>query len=195
MLARPQAHPSTLHTLRRELAAEWSLRCLRVDRSKPCHQTSKRRATQRWAMGSVTERVMDSTKLLLLMVRLFPVWVPMNEVCTHIRWQDSREEPVGAIEVRCIRLHWWPSRGSCKHLGRIVVSGLVSVLPRECEKSFTSCWSLANIFSSPSRVVGYCAVYPPSTINVCPVTNEAASEQSQTTAAAISSGLPRRFIG
>src|SRR6266566_3116268 len=48
----------------------------------------------------------------------------------------------------------------------------------------------------------YCATYPPSTVMVCPVTNEAASEQSHTTASAISSdrrtpsrrkdGTPRR---
>jgi hypothetical protein len=36
----------------------------------------------------------------------------------------------------------------------------------------------------------YCATYPPSTVIACPVTNEAASEQSQTTASAISSGCP-----
>ena len=41
----------------------------------------------------------------------------------------------------------------------------------------------------------YCATYPPSTVMVCPVTNEAASEQSQTTVSAISSGLPNRPMG
>lgn len=41
----------------------------------------------------------------------------------------------------------------------------------------------------------YCATNPPSTVMVCPVTNEAASEQSQTTASAISSGVPTRPIG
>src|SRR6266566_739781 len=41
----------------------------------------------------------------------------------------------------------------------------------------------------------YCATYPPSTLMACPVTNEAASEQSHTTASAISSGLPIRPRG
>ena len=41
----------------------------------------------------------------------------------------------------------------------------------------------------------YCATYPPSTVIVCPVTNEEASEQSQTTASAISSGVPTRPMG
>src|SRR5712691_977353 len=36
----------------------------------------------------------------------------------------------------------------------------------------------------------YWATYPPSTVIVCPVTNAAASEQSHTTASAISSGRP-----
>src|SRR5712691_12949748 len=41
----------------------------------------------------------------------------------------------------------------------------------------------------------YCATNPPSTVMVCPVTNDAASEQSHTTASAISSGVPTRPIG
>src|SRR5215475_14968782 len=41
----------------------------------------------------------------------------------------------------------------------------------------------------------YCVTYPPSTLMACPVTNEAASEQSQTTASAISSGVPTRPMG
>src|SRR4030095_6372985 len=41
----------------------------------------------------------------------------------------------------------------------------------------------------------YCVTYPPSTLMACPVTNEAPSEQSQTTASAISSGLPSRPVG
>ena len=41
----------------------------------------------------------------------------------------------------------------------------------------------------------YCATYPPSTVMVCPVTNEAASEQSQTTVSATSSGFPIRPTG
>src|SRR5437879_9508718 len=36
---------------------------------------------------------------------------------------------------------------------------------------------------------------PPSTVMVCPVTNEAASEQSHTTVSAISSGVPTRPMG
>ena len=38
-------------------------------------------------------------------------------------------------------------------------------------------------------------VWPPSTTRACPTTKAAASEHSQTTAAAISSGLPIRPIG
>src|SRR5437016_1603240 len=41
----------------------------------------------------------------------------------------------------------------------------------------------------------FCATNPPSTVMVCPVTNEAASEQSHTTVSATSSGVPRRPIG
>src|SRR5919197_885320 len=41
----------------------------------------------------------------------------------------------------------------------------------------------------------YWATTPPSTAIVCPVTNEAASEQSHTTASAISSGVPTRPMG
>src|SRR5262245_19545671 len=41
----------------------------------------------------------------------------------------------------------------------------------------------------------YCATYPPSTVIVCPVTNAAASEQSQTTVSATSSGFPIRPTG
>src|SRR2546425_790628 len=41
----------------------------------------------------------------------------------------------------------------------------------------------------------YCTTSPPSTGIVCPVTNEAASEQSHTTASAISSGVPTRPMG
>jgi hypothetical protein len=41
----------------------------------------------------------------------------------------------------------------------------------------------------------YSAIMPPSTAMVCPVTNDAASEQSHTTASATSSGVPRRPIG
>src|SRR5712691_2992020 len=51
---------------------------------------------------------------------------------------------------------------------------------------------------TPCRVMHdllYCATNPPSTVMVCPVTNEAASEQSQTTASAISSGCPIRPTG
>src|SRR5712691_89304 len=51
---------------------------------------------------------------------------------------------------------------------------------------------------TPCRVMHdllYCATNPPSTVMVCPVTNEAASEQSQTTASAISSGVPTRPMG
>jgi len=36
---------------------------------------------------------MDSTKLLLLIVRSLPFWASMDEVFAHIRWQDIREEP------------------------------------------------------------------------------------------------------
>jgi hypothetical protein len=41
----------------------------------------------------------------------------------------------------------------------------------------------------------YGTTNPPSTTSACPVTKEAASEHSQTTAAAISSGLPILPIG
>src|SRR2546428_10444931 len=41
----------------------------------------------------------------------------------------------------------------------------------------------------------YCATYPPSTVIVCTVTNEASSEQSHTTASATSSGVPTRPMG
>src|SRR5712691_3984317 len=41
----------------------------------------------------------------------------------------------------------------------------------------------------------YCATSPPSMLMACPVTNEAASEQSQTTASATSSGAPTRPMG
>src|SRR5215831_15375707 len=41
----------------------------------------------------------------------------------------------------------------------------------------------------------YCATSPPSTLMACPVTNEAASEQSHTTVSATSSGVPTRPMG
>src|SRR5215813_14059971 len=41
----------------------------------------------------------------------------------------------------------------------------------------------------------YCATSPPSMLMACPVTNEAASEQSHTTASATSSGVPTRPMG
>src|SRR5262249_49617956 len=41
----------------------------------------------------------------------------------------------------------------------------------------------------------YCATIPPSTVIVCPVTNDAASEHNQTTASATSSGVPTRPTG
>src|SRR5215467_12950322 len=41
----------------------------------------------------------------------------------------------------------------------------------------------------------YCATSPPSMLMACPVTNEAASEQSQSTASATSSGVPTRPMG
>ena len=41
----------------------------------------------------------------------------------------------------------------------------------------------------------YCAVYPPSTVNVFPVIKEESSEAMNNTAFAISSALPRRCIG
>lgn len=61
----------------------------------------------------------------------------------------------------------------------------------------------ASWSSSPAGIVpttfgietDYCATYPPSTVIVCPVINDAASEQSQTTVSAISSGLPKRPMG
>ena len=40
----------------------------------------------------------------------------------------------------------------------------------------------------------YAARNPASTANACPVTKEAASEQSQTTASPTSCGLPQRFM-
>ena len=43
--------------------------------------------------------------------------------------------------------------------------------------------------------LGYWAMYPPSGVMVWPVTKEAASEHSQTTASAISSGIPSLPIG
>jgi hypothetical protein len=61
--------------------------------------------------------------------------------------------------------------------------------------------SFASTFQDDSggvravRTHGYRASKPPSMVSRCPVTNEAASEHSQTTAAAISSGHPTRPIG
>src|SRR5262245_17076811 len=47
----------------------------------------------------------------------------------------------------------------------------------------------------PHRRQLYCVTMPPSTDMACPVTNDAASEHSQTTASATSSGVPRRPTG
>src|SRR2546426_9424855 len=54
---------------------------------------------------------------------------------------------------------------------------------------------LGHTLCCVSHGLFYCAMYPPSTLMACPVTNEAASEQSHTTASAISSGVPTRPIG
>ena len=58
-----------------------------------------------------------------------------------------------------------------------------------CGGSTTSCCGLAVVAGT------YWAVKPPSTTMLCPVTNEARSEQSHTTASAISYGRPRRRMG
>lgn len=54
---------------------------------------------------------------------------------------------------------------------------------------------IANLSPSPSSILPYCAVYPPSIIILCPVMKEVASEHNQTTVFAISSGLAIRPIG
>src|SRR5437016_5694431 len=55
----------------------------------------------------------------------------------------------------------------------------------------SSSTSNVNLLKGPA----HCAVKPPSSASVAPVTNDAPGEQSHNTAAAISSGLPRRPIG
>src|SRR4029453_10762971 len=54
---------------------------------------------------------------------------------------------------------------------------------------------LSNAPCCVSHGLLYCATNPPSTAIVCPVTKDAASEQSHTTVSATSSGVPRRPIG
>src|SRR5215475_3561428 len=54
---------------------------------------------------------------------------------------------------------------------------------------------LSNAPCCLSHDLLYCVTYPPSTVIVCPVTKEAASEQSQTTASATSSEAPTRPMG
>src|SRR5262249_6739793 len=53
----------------------------------------------------------------------------------------------------------------------------------------------ANGVSASPLLSRYCAVYPPSTVMSWPVTNAAPGELSQSTALAISSGVPMRPTG
>jgi len=67
--------------------------------------------------------------------------------------------------------------------------------PRHFVVGFFGVWIVVVHLNHLVLLAHHCTVWPPSRTIACPITKAAASEHSQRTAAAISSGLPIRPIG
>jgi hypothetical protein len=122
------------------------------------------------------------------------VWPAMRATGFHIHADD---DPVEAAELWHIiilaRFRW--CRAQRPNDQAPCPAGAGSLNP---EKAYMPAGSGAAPGSAAVVTAGderYCTVWPPSMTMACPTTKAAASEHSQTTAAAISSGLPIRPTG
>src|SRR5512138_2991907 len=112
-----------------------------------------------------------------------------ERACIDVGAAPARAEPVGALAMLVVQL----ARSARGSVARAVAGAARGA--RDPGRYLERRLSALRHWQRRSPRARQRATYPPSTIRCSPVTNEAPSEQSQSTADAISSDFPNRCIG